>query len=311
MPKKYVSMKRHFIINSASGKGTTTKDFAELREFFTRKIGAFPYSIPKNREDTISITRHLLREGVDQIIVVGGDGTINSVVNGFFEDQKMIRPEACLAISKAGTAGDYYKSIFYEKPHVDWKDVVLEYDVTPVDIGKISYHDPEYESSYFVNMSGIGIVAEIVIRKNRLPVWIPSTLKYVVPALRTIFDYQPAEVNIQLDDKEIQAKIIAISAANGLFAGGGMKFGGHVTLTDGMFDITVIESMKHMEMLMRFSALYKGTLDQVKGVTKYKSSRLSISSPQKLKAEFDGEVYGTTDIDISIESKTLNVCLPK
>ena len=91
-----------------------------------------------------------------------------------FEDQKLIRPEACLAISRAGTAGDFYKSIYRGKSEVDWKDVVLDYHVTPVDIGIISYHDPVYESRYFVNMSGIGIVAEIVIRKNQLPVWIPS-----------------------------------------------------------------------------------------------------------------------------------------
>ena len=147
--------------------------------------------------------------------------------------------------------------------------MVLDYHVTPVDIGIISYHNPAYESRHFVNMSGIGIVAEIVIRKNQLPVWIPSALKYVVPALRTIFDYQPATVNIRLDDRNIEKESIAILVANGIYAGGGMEFGGHVTLTDGLFDITVIESMKPIEILMQFSALYTGTLDQVDGVTLY------------------------------------------
>ena len=85
-------MRRAFIININSGNGISQSKINKWQRYFLKYTGDFNFHLPKNRKECISLTKSLLRKGVEQIIAIGGDGTANAVANGFFENGLPINP---------------------------------------------------------------------------------------------------------------------------------------------------------------------------------------------------------------------------
>jgi YegS/Rv2252/BmrU family lipid kinase len=303
-------MRRKFIINPHSGKTITPGAIAELERFFTAKTGSFDYAVVRSRDDAIRITRESLREGIDQVVAVGGDGTVNAVANGFFDGGRPIRPESCLAVANLGTGSDYFKTIAAGTAVRDWKELVLDHLARPVDIGRIRYSDPNRCEEYFVNMASAGMVAEVVGRKRRGPRWLPSKFRYLVPTLTSLLSYRPRRVQVETDGECLDLEVLAISVCKGVYAGRGMRFGGEVTLFDGLFDVTCFEAMGRVETFLKLRKLYTGSFHGERAIRKLRARKVSIRAPSAMPVEFDGELGGTTDVELSVEPQSLRICFP-
>ncbi len=304
-------MRRKFIINPNSGRVLAAEGIASLEAFFTAKTGSFDCVVATSRDEAVRITRESLREGIQQVVAVGGDGTVNAVANGFFEGGRPIRPESCLAVANAGTGSDYFKSLTAGVPVVDWKVLVLENVPQPVDVGRIHYADPDRCDQYFVNMASAGMVAEVVRKKQRGPGWLPPKLRYLAPTISSVFSYRPRRVEVELDGECLDLEVMVISICKGVYAGRGMRFGGAVTLLDGLFDVTLFQPMGRVEMLLKLRKLYTGSFQGEPAIRKLKARRVSIRASSAVPVEFDGELGGTTDVELSVEPGALRVCLAK
>jgi len=304
-------VKRKFIVNPHSGKAHTAGGLAGLERFFTARTGGFDCAVAGSRDAAVRITRESLREGIDQVVAVGGDGTVNAVVNGFFEDGRPIRPESCLAVANVGTGSDYFKSVAAGATVGDWRELVLSHVVRAVDIGRAGYGDSGCRDQYFVNMASTGMIAEVVGRKHRGVGWLPARLRYLMPTVSSLFTYRPKRVQVEVDGQCSALEVLAISVCKGGYAGGGMRFGGGVTLFDGLFDVTFFHAMKPLEMLVKLRKLYTGAFQGEPAIQKSQARRVSIRSPSAMPVEFDGELCGTTDVELSVEPGLLHVCFPK
>jgi diacylglycerol kinase (ATP) len=304
-------MRRKFIINPHSGRALTVGGLSGLQRFFTARTGGFDYAVATSRDAAIETTRESLREGVDQVVAVGGDGTVNAVLNGFFEGGRPIRPESCLAVANAGTGSDYFKSVAAGARGGDWRELVLEHEAQVVDIGRVRYSDPACCDQYFLNMASAGMIAEVVSKKLRSPPWLPRGLRYLMPTVSSLFAYRPRQVQVELDGECAAMEVLAISVCKGTYAGRGMRFGGEVTLFDGLFDVTFFQAMSPLEMLVKLRKLYAGRFQDEPAVQKRKVRRICIHSPSPVPVEFDGELCGTTDVELSVEPQSVRVCFPK
>lgn len=303
-------MKRKWIVNPQCGAGMKKKEMAALKAYF-RPDSEEDFIFPKDRQDTIAQTRRLLEEGAEQIIVVGGDGTVNAVANGFLQAENK-NENACLAIAKKGTGSDYFKSVMGGRREKDWREVVTEHRIQWVDAGAISFSPSQYQLQYFVNMASVGIVTDVVVRKERYPRWLPNFVKYNLPALVSLFCYRAEPVKITLDGTEVfDTKLIALCISKGQYAGRGMKFGANAILDDGLFDVTIMTEMPLLKMLARFQDLYGGIQPDNVHIFKRKCSQIMVQSALPLPVEFDGEIYGTTDIEITLSKKILPLCVPR
>jgi YegS/Rv2252/BmrU family lipid kinase len=304
-------MRRKFIVNPHSGRTLGADALARLDGFFTARTGSFDYAVAETREAAVRMTRESLREGIDQIVAVGGDGTVNAVVNGFFESGRPIRPQSNLAVANLGTGSDYFKSVAAGAALRDWKELVLDHVAQPVDVGRIHYSDPNRDDQYFVNMASAGMIAEVLSKKQRGPTWMPLKLRYLTPTISSLLSCRPRRVQVGIDDECSDLELLVISVCKGVYAGGGMRFGGGVTLFDGLFDVTFFQAISPIEMLVKLRKLYTGSFQNERSVRKLKARRVSIRSPSAIPVEFDGELCGTTDVELSVEPKSLRVCLPK
>ncbi|MHC4179785.1 MAG: diacylglycerol/lipid kinase family protein [Planctomycetota bacterium] len=284
-------MRRKFIINPYSGKTIAGDAIAALERFFTAKTGGFDYSVAGSRDAAVRMTRESLRAGIEQVVAVGGDGTVNAVANGFFEDGRPIRPQSSLAVANLGTGSDYFKSVATGPTAPDWRALVLDHTV--------------------VNMASAGMVAEVVSKKERGSRWLPPRLRYLMPTIGSLLSYRPRPVQLEIDGQCLDMEVLVVSVCKGVYAGRGMRFGGEVTLSDGLFDVTVFKPMKRLEMLMKLRKLYTGSFQGERAIQKSKARRVSLRAPSAMPVEFDGELGGTTDVELSVEPRSLRICFPK
>src|SRR5690606_8735245 len=106
MPRKIV-----FIVNPKSRGGSTGRDWPALAGALRAQVGDFGTYYTKKPMEAVDLTRHALSRGADVVVAVGGDGTTNEVVNGFFhEDGTLVRPGATMAVLPRGTGSDFLRS---------------------------------------------------------------------------------------------------------------------------------------------------------------------------------------------------------
>lgn len=303
-------MKYKFIINLNTDNGIRFKDLGKYKDLFHGLIGSFDYALPTSYQDAVQITRDFIHAGADRVIAVGGDGTVNSVANGFFENGRIINPDAALVVTRGGSGWDYYRSITKGHSVAHWTDIVARHETRMVDIGTVSFEDPAFESRYFVNMASVGMVADVVKVKEHIARMIPGKARYLMATLYCLFNSGPRELEISTGGQRFTVDALAVTISKGNFAGGGMKFGLNVSLDDGFFEATVIKKSSAPSMALKLAKIFSGNYANEPEIMKLKTASISIRSKSPVASEFDGEVHGATGLTIGLLPKTLNVCFP-
>jgi YegS/Rv2252/BmrU family lipid kinase len=306
-------MKRKFIINPSSGQGLKDDELAQIKDWFVEKTGEFDHVITKNANDIVGQTQTALKNGFEQIIVVGGDGTIHHTINGFFEKNKLINSKALLAISDLGSGSDYFKTIVFESEDKDWKNFIINHTVKKVDLGKITVKDNKgttLKECYFNNMASAGASAAIVQQKSNMPKQIPGALKYLIPTVQSLLTHKPQRLLLKIDNIKYDFNLLSLFISKGLFAGGGMRFAKDISINDGYFEITSVEKLSVIQVISKLKRLYSGQFNDIKEIKKFKAKIIQSQSGGNLKLELDGEYIGNCDFEIEIYKEAINLCFP-
>ncbi len=303
-------MKRIFVINPKAGAGLGRRGLERLESYFRRRGCSFQAIVSRSREDVIQRTREALREGVEQVVAVGGDGTVNAVANGFFESGELVRPGACLAVAQAGSGSDYFRGLTKSARH-DWRDIVLCPAVRLVDVARLeTAAGAGGEPLYFLNMATFGMSAEVVRRKASMsPLW-PRSLRYLLPTVRGLFHARASRVRLTVDGQVLKREAICIMVAKGAYSGGGMRFGSQVALDDGRFEVTLFRPMPVWKMLVKTPKLYSGKLHNEPTIEKLTACRIEIDADPPLLAEVDGDVIGEAAVSMTVLPQRIPVCFP-
>lgn len=303
------TLRRKFIINPRSGKGLRENDLQSMQNFWEAKIGSFDHVVTRDARHATMITRESLKAGYGQIVAVGGDGTVNSVVNGFFENGVNIAPNTLLAVAQTGTGSDYYRGLVEGGTVRHWQDLVTDFSARPVDVGWMRFGAHDRTGRYFVNMMSLGMVPKIIRGKHVMPEWLPSALRYLLPTVWQILTYQPVPVTYQSGDDPDQTKsVITMLVNKGTFAGGGMRLGQGANLDDGKFQVSLIGPVLLWEKLFKMPLLYK-SLHPLKNFLGFRTSRILVKSPAGIPVECDGEVCGETPCSVQVLPRALKVCM--
>ena len=136
-------MKTFFVVNPKSANGATGRRWGELVASIARTLSDFGVEFTRGEMDAMHITRTAIKSGYECIVAVGGDGTINEVVNGFFEDGKVLNPAAALGVLPRGTGGDFRKSFDWDLDSDAAIHRLKTPDTRPFDVGLVEFlgHD--------------------------------------------------------------------------------------------------------------------------------------------------------------------------
>src|SRR6185295_5268308 len=152
-----------------SANGETGKRWAEIEARLRRSLDDLKVGFTQGAMHAESLAREALKEGFETVVAVGGDGTINETLNGFFENGGAVRPNAVLGVLPRGTGGDFRRTFGWSgdlEPAVER----LRRDASvPFDVGLLEYTDEAggARQRYFANIASFGASGVVDVEVNR------------------------------------------------------------------------------------------------------------------------------------------------
>jgi YegS/Rv2252/BmrU family lipid kinase len=256
------------------------------------------------------VATQLLSEGFDVIIAVGGDGTINEVVNGWFDNGRAVNPQATMAIVPIGTGGDFRRSIGIAGPE-DAIELILSREEHAIDVGKVTFQSGsgETRSRYFANLVSFGMGGEVAARVKNWLSPISGKLAFQWATLEVFFSYQPKTIELEIDGQQSMHRITNIAVGNGRYHGGGMHVCPLATLNNGQLEVTVIDALSMFELARDMRVLYSDNLYIHPKAHQYRGRRIVARSSETVAIEVDGEPLGTLPLELTILPTALKLAM--
>jgi YegS/Rv2252/BmrU family lipid kinase len=249
------------IVNPKSQGGKLGKRWPELADTIGR---AFPFDEVKTTGpgDATKLAREALKKGAERVVAIGGDGTVNEVVNGFFDDAgKPIAPEASFGLIPYGTGGDFRRTVNLPLATVDAANVIAANRRKKIDVGRLDFtsRDGKKVTRMFANIASFGVsgVVDRMVNESGKKL---GRLSFALATARATWAYKNQRVQLVLDGKDrIEMTINTVAIANGRYFGGAMMVAPHAELDDGQFDVIAMGDFSFGDLVKSGRRLYKGT----------------------------------------------------
>lgn len=250
------------IVNPNSQGGKLGKKWLEISETLAR---AFPFddAITSGPGDATKLCAEALRNGAERIIAIGGDGTVNEVVNGFFDsDGKPIAPEASFALIPFGTGGDFRRTFGLPTDVHDAVEVIKANQRKKIDVGRLRFQATGGGTAHrmFANIASFGVsgVVDRMVNESGKKL---GKLGFMLNAARAAWSYKNKRVQLTFDDDpkdRVEATIQTVAVANGKFFGGAMKIAPEAEPDDGRFDVVVMGDLSFFDVVTKGRRVFKG-----------------------------------------------------
>lgn len=291
-------MKARVICNPSSGGGDYSLDeVSDALDGFE-----FEWLTTEKAGDAREAAREW-REGL--LIVVGGDGTINEVVNGL--GLAGFPQDVTLGVLPTGTGNDLAATLGIPEDHTGAVETLREMRVRTLDAARVN--SAGIGERYFANVASGGIGAEIsgVTDEDQKSRW--GKLAYLRASLETARDFDVQEFSLMLDGEERMVKAVNVAVANCRYAGGGWLAAPAANPEDGLLDVVVIEDAGISQVLdLAPAALARSDYLNKEGVFHARAREISLGSkPGGLQFTADGEVIGDEPANFSVLPDSLKV----
>ncbi len=280
------------IVNPVSGRGKTYRNWGNIKTFLRRKFKDIKERFTEAPKHAIEIAKEEIRRGTEHLISVGGDGTLNEVVNGCFEGGFPINPEVKVSVFPSGRGNDFSRSLKIRRGNMDFSKS-LKIDL--VDMG----------DKFFINVLDLGLGGEIVKRLSRKE-GAHSGIAYSFSLLKEFFKYQPKEYIIRTGREEIKGKFLTVIVANGTTFGGGMKIAPEASVSDGFLEVIAVREMSPMRFLLSLWRLYTGKLLSHPKVIHRRVKSLEIETREQF-GEYDGELFSASKLWLKVKTGALGL----
>lgn len=282
------------IVNPSAGKGKAGRELPRLKGLLDALGINYSLELTKCAGHATELARLGVQEGWPVIAAVGGDGTINEVING-------VAPSRIpLAVIPAGTGNDLVRSLKLPK---SWSEAVLAITSSKelkIDLG-------EDQGCYFASLAGMGFPADVMNNVNLSKGIFSGSMAFVWGILRTLRKLSAIPVRLDLDGEIKTQKVQGIFILNTAYAGGGLKFSPQADYNDGKLDVVVMRDLSVSEIMWLLPKVYRGTHLSHPKVDFYRVRDVKVETTEPLHKLFDGNVHGSTPIKATVHRGALRV----
>lgn len=311
-------MADYFLIaNPRAGSGRLARRWAaDILPLLKSKLPRFDYAFTSGRGDATRLARKALREGAGTVVAMGGDGTLNEVVNGFFENGAAINPNAALGLIPFGSGGDFTRTTGIPRDYRKAIDALAGAKPHPIDVGRVSFADGGIPPRYFINIASAGVVADIMLKVNPLPRVLPALWRYLYGTVTGFMAHKNVRVRIAFDGGTAKEfTLTALVVGNGGYFGRGMRPAPNAELDDGLLDVVVLKDARLMKFLRILPRLYRGDVPESSAIHETRRCRTvtveRLGKNDPLWVETDGENHGSGDATFMILPSALPFRLPR
>ncbi|TFH39223.1 MAG: diacylglycerol kinase family lipid kinase, partial [Bacteroidia bacterium] len=278
------------IVNPNAGRRKGKKDWEIISALLNRYSIDYSEFFTERKRHAIELTREQIAAGHRRIIVVGGDGTMNEVINGIFTQEVCPTRDITVGMITVGTGNDWGRMFGIPLEYEGAIKLIVDGKICLQDAGSVTYfHGTEKGKRYFLNIAGLGFDAFVAKRTNRAKESGRSNKTiYYWTLLRSLFSYSYTSTDVVIDGRRIENDTFSISLGIGRYSGGGMMQTPNALPDDGLFDITIIKKMRKGQMIRSLKMLYDGTILNHHKTDGYTGKNIKIDSDPLIHVEADG-----------------------
>ena len=249
------------------------------------------------------------------VVSVGGDGTLNEVVNGFFRNGAPIPTSSKLAMVPLGTGGDFRRTLRIPVDPRQAIEVLKTGLVRRVDAGCVTYTTSDGATAvrHFINIADAGLGGDVVNSMGNGTKRFGSA-SYMLGGLRSLLTYKNKPMTAIIDNATYEIpKAQQVVIANCQYFGGGMQVAPSASCTDGVFDVVLIKDASKIETMRGMNDIKSGRhLDQANGNYELVyGKRISITSPEKVRLDIDGEAVGFLPALFEVQPGAIEFVTPR
>ncbi len=297
-----------FLVNPAAANGATGRRWPE----FAHKAAGVGLEgdalISEHRGQLGTLAREAAAGGARLLVVVGGDGALNEVVNGLAG----IEDAPALALIPSGTGGDFVRTFGIPDDVVAAARIALEGDTQTIDLGRVSYRawDGSEATSVFANVASAGMSGAIAQRANDTSKKLGAKASYLWATLAVFKGWSAVQTELAVDGEIRSGRMFDVVVANGRFFGGGMKMCPDAVANDGLLDVVTIGDVTKRDLVMTMPKIYRGTHLPHPKAEAMRGRIVTVETDEPVPVELDGEQPGTTPARFEVLPGTLRLRVP-
>ncbi len=276
-----------------------------------------PFEVHKTTrpQEATEIAQQAVRESRPVVVAVGGDGTLNEVVNGFFRNGAPIPTATKLAMVPLGTGGDFRRTLRIPIDPRQAVEVLRSGFVRRLDAGCVTLQaaDGSTVIRHFINIADAGLGGDVVNSMGNGTKRFGSAA-YTLAGLRALIAFKNKPMTVVIDGTSHQLpKAQQVVVANCQFFGGGMKMAPSASPTDGVFDVVLVKDAGKIETMRGMNDIRSGKhLDQAnRNIELLYGKRISVESPQRVRVDIDGEAVGFLPALFEIQPGAIEFITPR
>lgn len=302
------------IVNPNAGKQKGKKDWEKIASILKKEGFKYHSAFTEDKDHAFRIAEQKITEGFRKLIVVGGDGTINEVVNGIFRQQVAATTDVTLGMILVGTGNDWGRMYNIPEKYEDAVAVIRKGKTFIQDAGHVTFFEGEEKRDrYFSNMAGMGYDALVAQKTNKMKEQGGGgTLSYLINLFAGLFQYKQVTTEIHVDDEKVfEGELFSTSIGICKYNGGGMMQLPQAVPDDGLLDLTLFKDVKKKDVVINIKKLYDGTFLKLPFVETYSGREIRVSTRPKngIYLETDGESLGHSPFTFRIIPRAIRLII--
>ncbi|MDR2359618.1 MAG: diacylglycerol kinase family lipid kinase [Prevotellaceae bacterium] len=298
------------IVNPKAGSGKGLTDWPVISNQMNRSGVDFSCVFTERKYHAVELAVKAVNDGYRKLVAIGGDGTINEIVNGLFIQQKVAPADVSLAVIPAGTGNDWLRMFGIPDTYSKAVQSIVNHRTILQDVGLITFYETRIKHQrYMANVAGLGFDAMV----NRLFNHLKdegrySKNMYLRGTFRTLLSYHSKQFSVTVDDRLLfKGSVFSAAVGIGKYNGGGMNQMPNAVVDDGLFDITIVKQMNPLKVLYHFRKLYNGKIYRIPKVLARQGKRVVIDTLPESPIEIDGEAMGYSPFTFELIPKSIKV----
>lgn len=289
-----------FIINPVAGNGFAEKFASEIEEIIQFVNLAAEVIFTEKKGHAIQLTKHVINQGVDHIIAVGGDGTFNEVIQNLVN-----RSDITFGAIPAGTGNDFINILGFSDRFTanDW-EIFFQRNTIQMDVGKCN-------NRYFINGMGLGFDAQVAFEnyetENSQNVKGGGKNKYWWHIIKTLVTYKEKDMQLSINETTKRSKSFLNTIANGRRLAGGFYLTPDAIANDGLLTVCMIEQLKFFGRIKALLRVIKQKHTQDDVVNYFTTNQISFQFDEIVPSHLDGELLFDSKFTVSIFPASLKV----
>lgn len=291
------------IVNPTAGGGRTLRSVDWLRE----RLGPRPearFEVTSRPGDAETLAASAAAAGHDRVIAVGGDGTIQEVVNGL-----LAAPHApTLGIVPLGSGNDLSRSLgLPAEPASAWR-VAMGSRTSRLDVARA--RNGEGRERWFASAGGIGFDGQVAAAMLARRGWQAGRAGYLLTTLNELRRFSNRPIRLTVDGISSEHDVLLVAIANGAYYGGGMRIAPDAQPDDGLLDVCVVGDVSRLTAIRQLPNLYRGTHVRHPQVSLLRGRSIDVDGDGATRVHLDGEPFGSLPLRVSVVPGALRVAVP-